>query len=170
MVSDTAPLRPTKAVVRKALCDILRPVIHDLVVLDLFAGTGQVSRDLLSEGASKAFAVDRRSEPDDCPEDLRWFQQPVDSFLSSGPPQPVGLVFLDPPYQQGEARDTLHILDGVNWIKKRGLIAVETDRDTNLESFENVSNRFVVKRNRRYGGTRLWIFQEPADDRGYSNE
>jgi len=164
LVSDTAPLRPTKAVVRKALCDILRPVIHDLVVLDLFAGTGQVSRDLLREGARRVFAVDRRAEPGESPECLQWFQQSIRSFLSHGPPEPVGLVFLDPPYQQGRAREILRILEGTAWIKQQGLIAVETDQETNLQSFANRSKSFTLKRNRRYGGTRLWIFQEQSVD------
>lgn len=170
MVSNTAPLRPTKSVVRKALCDILRPVIPNLVVLDLFAGTGQVSRDLLAEGALKAFAVDKRAEPEESPEGLQWFQQSVRSFLSHDPPEPVGLVFLDPPYQHGEALDILRTLDCKQWIKQQGLVAVETDRETNLESFENTSNSYSLKRNRRYGGTRLWIFQESADGRDFRDE
>lgn len=165
MASDPSPLRPTKSVVRKALRDILRPVIDDLVVLELYAGTGRVSEGLLREGAKKAFAVDLRDPPDDLDEeDIEWFRRDVDSFLRHGPPEPVGLVYLDPPYDTAEYQPILSSLASAEWLKPGGLIAVETGRDTSLPPGEDLPGTLQLKRNRRYGNSRLWIYQhEPKE-------
>lgn len=161
MVSDSSALRPTKSVVRKALCDILRPVLKDLVLVDFFAGTGQVSFDLLENGARAAYAVDERPEPENLPEQVSWYQQSVESFLLHGPPEPVGLVFLDPPYGSGRVCSLLPRLHRANWLQPAAIIAAETHEDTILTDGDDFPETLELKRNRRYGGSRLWIFQEP---------
>jgi len=159
MAADKTPLKPTKSVVRKALRDILRPVVNNLVILELFAGTAQVSDELIGEGAEKSFAVDLRSEPEECREEIEWFQRDVEQFMNHGPPEPVGLVFMDPAYDDSYASSLLEKLAGVEWLESQGLVAVETARDTRFK--QRIDGRFPLelKRNRRYGGTRLWIYQ-----------
>jgi len=54
-------IRPTSEKVREALASVLesRDAIADSTVLDLFAGTGALSFELLSRGASRSLLVDR---------------------------------------------------------------------------------------------------------------
>jgi 16S rRNA (guanine966-N2)-methyltransferase len=160
--TDPSPLRPTKAVVLKALRDMIRPVIEDLVVLDLFAGTGRVGEALIEEGARKVFAVDERESPDDLDEDVEWFRRNVDQFLNHGPPEPVDLVFFDPPYDSTNHAGYLTTISQAPWLVEEGIVIVETDRGTDLSATDPIDD-FSIKRNRRYGNTRLWILQRLPD-------
>jgi len=54
----SGPVRPTTALVRKALFDILGDRVVDARVVDLYAGTGAVSFEALSRGAAHVTAVD----------------------------------------------------------------------------------------------------------------
>jgi len=163
LASDASPLRPSKSVVRKALRDMVRPVVSGLVVVELYAGTGLVSKELIEEGASRSFAVDRRERPDKLPEEVEWFQRDVDQFLRHGPPEPVGLVFLDPPYNNADYESLITRIVESEWFKEHGIIAVETSRDTTLPPAGSLADDMVLKRNRRYGNTRLWIYQHDPD-------
>ena len=53
-----AEVRPILARIRKSLFDILRPRLSGALFLDLFAGTGTVGLEALSNGARRAVFVD----------------------------------------------------------------------------------------------------------------
>ncbi len=53
------PIRPLRDRVRTALFDIIRELIPEAEVLDLFAGTGAVGLEALSRGAARATMVER---------------------------------------------------------------------------------------------------------------
>lgn len=160
METDATSIRPTKSVVRKALRDMFRPVINGLTVLDLFAGTGQVGSELLEEGARKVFAVDSRPRPEQlAEEDVEWYQQEVMDFLSFGPPEPVDLVFLDPPYGSEYPNEVLGEAAEAPWLKQQGLVVIETGRDYRLPEQDPENGRLQLIRKRRYGDTRIWVYQ-----------
>src|SRR5689334_17891786 len=52
-------VRPTTALVRKALFDILGDNVEGSVFLDLYAGTGAVAFEALSRGAARTVVVER---------------------------------------------------------------------------------------------------------------
>lgn len=159
MEADSTPIKQTKSVLRKALCDMLRPVLPDTTVLELFAGTGKVGEALLHEGARTLYAVDRREAPEELSknEAVHWFRQDVFDFLKFGPPESVGIVFLDPPYSTDHANRVLKILAETDWLVEKGIVAVETDRDQELP--ESLNERLWLMRDRRYGDSRLRIYQ-----------
>ena len=51
--------RPPLTRVREAVANILNPYVEDAAVLDLFAGTGSFSFELLSRGAKSAVLIDK---------------------------------------------------------------------------------------------------------------
>ncbi|MFP4687683.1 MAG: RsmD family RNA methyltransferase [bacterium] len=157
MEINETPLRKTKSVLLKALRDILRPVITELVVLELFAGSGRVSLALLEEGAARSYCVDLRESPLQ-DERIKWYRQDVETFLNYGPPEEVGLVFMDPPYDMGYPLRLLKKLAASSWLKKEAIIAVET-RSGVEELPPVVEDKFYLMRRRRYGGSMLWIYQ-----------
>lgn len=159
METDSSPIRQTKSVLSKALCDILRPVLPGTTVLELFAGTGKVGARLLDEGAEKLYAVDKVAAPKQLAEleSVEWFRQDVFDFLELGPPEPIDVVFLDPPYHTEDADRALQILSRVDWIVEQGIVAVETAKDHELPT--EVNDRLFLMRDRRYGDSRLRIYQ-----------
>lgn len=170
MAPDPSPLRPTKAVVVDAICDILRPVIRDLWVLELYAGTGRVSRALVEEGAAGAWAVDRREAPDDLPEEVHWLQRDVEELVREGPPGTVEVVYLDPPYGGDGAETLLPRIGRAEWLADRGVVLAETDLEAALPETVPEPSRLALMRKRRYGGTRLWVYQRGRDEPGYRDE
>ena len=55
-------MRPTSNRVKEALFDIIQFDIKGKTFLDLFSGTGQISLEALSRGASKVYALDNSFE------------------------------------------------------------------------------------------------------------
>ncbi|MDR0646150.1 MAG: 16S rRNA (guanine(966)-N(2))-methyltransferase RsmD [Elusimicrobiota bacterium] len=58
-VSKSLPVKPISDRIKQSLFDIIRPRITGAVMLDLFAGTGNVSLEALSRGALKTVMVDK---------------------------------------------------------------------------------------------------------------
>src|SRR5579875_1066106 len=54
--------RPTSDMVRESMFNILRELVVDRVVVDLFAGTGALGLEALSRGARHAIFVERDRE------------------------------------------------------------------------------------------------------------
>ena len=54
------PVRPTKDMAKEALFNILNNTyyLHDLAVMDLFAGTGNISFEFASRGSTNITSVD----------------------------------------------------------------------------------------------------------------
>ena len=58
--------RPTTAILRKAVFDIVRPYIEGATFLDLFAGSGAMGIEALSCGASHATFIDQNRSAIQC--------------------------------------------------------------------------------------------------------
>ena len=108
----SADTRPTSDMVRESLFNIVRELVVDRLVIDLFAGTGALGLEALSRGAERAIFVEKDRENvsliirniatlryedraqvklTDAYRWVRSFQPPAD--------RPVA-VFLDPPYRE----------------------------------------------------------------------
>ena len=57
--SDDLSIRPMLGRMKKSLFDIIRPRLHDSEFLDLFAGTGAVGLEALSNGARRVVFVEQ---------------------------------------------------------------------------------------------------------------
>ena len=162
--SDT---RPTRAMVREALFDILQRHVRESRVLDLFAGSGALGLEALSRGAKKAVFADKsRAAVDavntniealkvrerclvlnmDCFAAIRWLKSQDWQF---------DMVFLDPPYSM----DPLPVLET---LRDQRLLAPEA-----IIAAEHTSSRplalpdgFSLIRSRVYGDTALSIATE----------
>jgi 16S rRNA (guanine966-N2)-methyltransferase len=160
-------MRPTKNVVVRALCDILRPVIAGTEVLELFAGTGRVGEALLQEGAHQVLGVDERESPEDLPGEYEWIRRDVPSFVNGGFLESFDVIFMDPPYDSHYAGNLLPEITESGLLREQGIVAVETGYKTDLPQDRPVGERLQLMRKRDYGGTRLWIYQSDRDQPGY---
>ncbi len=112
-VSKKLPVKPISDRIKQSLFDILRPRITGAIMLDLFAGTGNVSLEALSRGAQKTVMVDR--EPAciknihrnlehlgfaDRAKVLRGdVLKPLDWLLSYSDNEGYDIIFMGPPYR-----------------------------------------------------------------------
>lgn len=167
MAHEDPQVRPTKSVVVRALRDMLRPIVLETVVLELFAGTGRVGRALLDEGAQRVIGVDRRGPLEPIPEDYEWVRRDAEDFVRDGPDEPIDIVYMDPPYQSRYPRDLLEQLTEAPWLKEEGIVVIETARSVDLPDQTEGEDPLYLMRKRHYGGSRLWLYQAGREQPGY---
>jgi 16S rRNA (guanine966-N2)-methyltransferase len=161
-------VRPTAARVKEALFNILPHDLSGLKVLDLFAGTGNVTIEALSRGAEKAILVDSSAESGKAiRENLRrldlvgrtkvWIT-PVSRAVRvlAKRNETFDIIFLDPPYGQRLLETTLKLIAQGSLLPEFGLLIAEHSvRDP-------VDGRYaslVLRDQRRYGDTMLSFFK-----------
>lgn len=110
-------VRPTADRVKQSLFDVLRDVVPDSRVLDLYAGTGNVGLEALSRGARRLVSVERA--PDavailrrnvamlGCADQVEVVRAEAFGYLRGAGTGGFDLVFADPPYDAGVEDDLL---------------------------------------------------------------
>jgi 16S rRNA (guanine966-N2)-methyltransferase len=152
--------RPTSDRVREALFSILGDV-HDLRVLDLFAGSGALAIEAVSRGAAQATLVDSaapavatiRRNLEALGIDAEVVRQPAARFLQAAfrDARQYDLVFLDPPYRHASTlgRELSSALTPILAADAR--VVAESDRRSPL------GLELVLLDERRYGDTLIQI-------------
>jgi 16S rRNA (guanine966-N2)-methyltransferase len=164
-------LRPTAARVKEALFNILPHDLSASKVLDLFAGTGNVTIEALSRGASEAILVDSSVESGKAiRENLRrlhltdrtkiWITPVARALrLLARRGETFDLIFLDPPYDRKWINPTLKIIAQGRLLRESGvLIAEHSIREKIEPSYEALA----LHDQRRYGSTLLSFFKYEA--------
>lgn len=163
-------LRPTRAVVREALFNILGDAVIGASVIDLFAGAGTVGFEALSRGAGTVTFVDRdaralgliqaTADRLHCAHACRLTRDDAGSWVQRHTAEVRGadMVFVDAPYQDDSV---LAVLEGLGAVPAR-LVVCEHHRARILP--DRVGGLSVVRRN-RYGITELSILR-PAEMEG----
>ena len=131
-------LRPTPDRVRETLFNWLRPYIVGANCLDLFAGSGALSFEALSRGASYVCAVEqnlvvgaslreaaRTLAVDEST--LTLVSEEGLSWLNHKAVTPFDIVFLDPPYALGLLPSCLQLLQEKGWLKNQSLVYIENN-------------------------------------------
>jgi 16S rRNA (guanine966-N2)-methyltransferase len=157
-------IRPTADRVKKSLFDILRPVTGKSF-LDLFAGSGSVGLEALSQGGRRSIFVEKdirlvkaiRTALDclgyseqaeamaaDAQKGLRLLVQRGERF---------DIVFADPPYDMGLAGQTLQWLNAMNVLAEDGVVVLQHSTREKLEKARD--QELVVADQRQYGDTML---------------
>ncbi|GAB6173639.1 16S rRNA (guanine(966)-N(2))-methyltransferase RsmD [Paradesulfitobacterium aromaticivorans] len=158
--------RPTADKVKGAIFNILRNKVAGARVLDLFAGTGNLSFEALSRHAASAVMVENNEKAlriirenmilagiEECVELMA-----MDAFryLRAYPDQIFDLIFLDPPYQHGLVVRAVRELAQPCRLSPDGVIVAETAKD---EELEDIPPEFGLRKTGEYGDTKVWYLQ-----------
>lgn len=165
-------IRPTQNKVRKALFDILGG-LEGLSFLELYAGSGAVGLEALSQGAREAVFVER---------DIRCLEVIKDNIKCVGLAgvrvcgmdalEAIGklsrqgekfeIIFLDPPYYRGTgAKKTLQTLSQYDILSPNGFIIVQHLKKDDLPAELGVLHLF---RQAKYGDTVLSFYKRVSGD------
>jgi len=161
-------VRETLDRVRESLFDSLRGIIENKIFYDLFAGSGAVGIEALSNGANFVIFVDNNIKSIraifenlkslNLIQKAKVIKKDVLRFLRSEKETlpKADFIFLDPPYQFGIGEKVLEIIPNSNIIKDETIIIYEHSKreicKTNLELIkslkigETILDFFVLKR------------------------
>lgn len=171
-LSVAAGIRPTQEMVRKAFVDIMHGAFQDSVVLELFAGSGAIGIEALSNGAREVIFVENNIQ---CCNAIKknlsalGFDKDkgADSVLFMDAERAIAqleqhnkrfdIIFLDPPYYKDLAKNTLQRLSACDIVTPHCVIVAEHNRKDFLESSINNITCFKQK---RYGDTFLSFYKK----------
>ena len=156
--------RPTADRVRESLFSMLASRMgsfEGLAVADLYAGSGALGIEALSRGAAACTFVDqergaiaalrRNLEALKSVERAKIVNSRVESFAS---PQPLQLVFADPPYAAGSGSAVVALAAKGGWLAPGGWLAVETARGDSVDP-----GPYVLEAERDIGRARVSLLR-----------
>jgi len=157
------PVRPTTDLAKEALFNILLNQIEfeGIKVLDLFSGTGNISLEFASRGASEVISVDRSIHCVNYLKDtsrqhkltqIKTYREDVFKYLDIEAEQ-YDLIFADPPYDLNRIPDLPKVIFEKNLLKPDGLLIVEH------QSLQNLSNHPSFVEQRKYGHSSFSFFR-----------
>jgi len=163
------PVRPTTDMAKESLFNILNNHYYfdSISVIDLFAGTGNISFEFASRGTENIYAVDSNyncikyinSIVKQLEFEIATIKKDVYSFLETTSLQ-ADVIFADPPYNF-EADKFLEIANLVfekELLTDEGLLIIEHSKHTDLSEHENYSYQ------KRYGGNVFSFFEKTIEE------
>ena len=159
---DIDGTRPTMDRVKESLFGIIQCNIKDSIVLDLFAGSGSLGIEALSNGASECYFFDNNIEliniikknvigitgthimKSDYKNSLELLKNSNIKF---------DIIFLDPPYKLNLINDCLDKIFKYNLLNEGGIIVCEYENETvNTEYFDLIKDK-------KYGSKYIKIYK-----------
>lgn len=141
-VIEAHGLRPTPDRVRETLFNWINQKIIGARCLDLFSGTGALSFEALSRGASEVTTVesnrravdfliktskilDSKSHYIECADAISWLKKQTKTF---------DIIFLDPPFDKGYVEKCCQIIFEQSLLEKNGIIYIESEKNVSIPS------------------------------------
>lgn len=155
--------RPTTDFAKEGLFNVLSHLVEfeDLFFLDLFAGTGNITYELMSRGAQGGVMVDialasikyraKMIEQMNL-ENVQSYKSDALRYLRSCKLQ-FDLIFCDPPYEKVDLPKIMNMIWERNLLKPNGYLIVEHPKEQNFSQ----STNFVQQRD--YGKVNFSFFQ-----------
>jgi len=159
------PVRPTTDMAKESLFNIINNLYYfqDITVLDLFAGTGNISYEFASRGTEQITCVDQdfgcvkfinqTAEAFDMP--IQTIKSNVYKFLEKTNIQ-SDIIFADPPYNFTDEQFAKipELIFQNNILQDQGLLIIEHSKHTKLEQLEHFAY------SKSYGGNVFSFFEK----------
>ena len=161
---DINGTRPTISRVKESLFATIQEYVPNSICLDLFAGSGNLGIEAISNGASKCYFADHNKKA------IETIKKNIDSLNISSKCEVMNmdymkvldclehikfnLIFLDPPYDTDYIEKSIKVIENKGMILDRGLIICETDNK------EKVKTKYAIVKEKKYGDKWVVIIQK----------
>lgn len=157
--------RPTTDFARENIFNVIENLIdlEGIAALDLFAGTGAITFELLSRGAASVTAVEKAATQYNfisqvarklgCDNRLRLVRGDVFKFLLTARPASYDLVFADPPYDLDRFAEIPPAVIESGIVKPGGIFIIEHSRNHSFDGLPGFIDH------RTYGSVNFSIFE-----------
>ena len=152
-------VRPTLARTRESIFNILihrfHLVFNELIILDLFAGSGSFGLESISRGSAHTIFVDNNSFSIKCINDNLARLGVLDKFtviesdavefgINKNLLGEVNLAFLDPPYSTNLIADSLLYICQNGYLQEDALVVIELARGESFDIVQGFSWEYEV--------------------------
>lgn len=148
---DDITTRPTLDRVKESLFNIIQNKIADSMVLDLFAGSGAIGIECISRGANCVYFCEKSHiaskmiyqnlEKTKFIKESIVIEKDYKECLTILKEKDVSfdIIYIDPPYRQDLAVDSVKRILSLDLLKKEGTIIIETDDEAReLEELKQI--------------------------------
>ncbi len=162
---DVVGTRPTISRVKESMFGMIQSKIPSAIVLDLFAGSGSLGIEAISNGSSHCYLVDNNKKMFDILKanikDLKIEEKTT--LLNKGFIESLiylkdnniklDMIFLDPPYKTDYIKDAINLILEYNLANDDALIVCESDDYTKLKDIT-----LPIYKERKYGDKWVVIY------------
>ena len=159
---DIEGTRPTQDRVKESLFGIIQDDILDSNCLDLFAGSGNLGIEAISNGAKSCIFVDNNKncikvindnikDIDNC-EVLNMDYLDALNYLNN---KKFDIIFLDPPYNLNCLDNILNKIIEFHLLNNNGLVICEYENDNFKDKYSNLE---LIK-DKKYGYKKIKIYR-----------
>jgi 16S rRNA (guanine966-N2)-methyltransferase len=165
---DISGTRPTMDRVKESLFAMIQNNIKDSICLDLFAGSGSLGIEAISNGAKHCYFVDNNKEAikcinnninkfkinDKCTTLLLDYKEALNRFKREN--IKFDLIFLDPPYKDDIITDILDYIINNDMLNNNGQVICEYIKDRGI----NTSSGLNIAKERKYSDKFIRIYKK----------
>ena len=165
-------IRPTSDRVKEAIFSILDPYISEnIIVADLFCGTGNLGLEAISRGAKTVYFSDASRESIAlAKENIAYCGVSDQAVILAGDfrqnirkiSEKVDLILLDPPYSSGLLIQSLQIISESDALKEEGIVLCEHSSKEKLP--EDVGSLHFIKI-KKYGSVSVTLYRKTKEDK-----
>lgn len=128
--------RPTMARVKESLIALIQDYIKEAIVLDLFAGSGSLGIEVLSNGAKICYFCDKNTKAGNIIktnlenlniESSQVLVKDYQNCLNFLENKKFDIIILDPPYHENILDNVIDLILKNKLLKKESIIVCETD-------------------------------------------
>ena len=146
--------RPTMDRVKESIFAMIQNYIQDSTVLDLFAGSGALGLEAISNGAKTCYLIDNNIEAIktikenslNIKENLNIICIDYKKFLKETD-KTFDIIFLDPPYQSNQLNKALKIIEERELLNKNGIIVCECEKGTPITKLKLLKEKSYGPKN-----------------------
>ena len=156
---DIEGTRPTMDRVKESLFGIIQNNLKDSICLDLFAGSGSLGIEALSNGASIFYFVDKNKQIlNILKNNLKGIENSILiekeylMALEELKNKKFDVIFLDPPYKDNLITPSIKKIIELNMLNKDGIIVCEYEN-------EDIKCDLKLIKDKKYGSKKVKIYK-----------
>ncbi len=154
--------RPTMDRVKESLFGTIQNYIRDSIVLDLFAGSGNIGYEFLSNGSKICYFIDNnkkvveflnKTKKELEEENAIIIKSDFKDFLKTCNIK-FDIIFLDPPYQNNFITPSINLIKEYNLLNDNGIIICEYENEI-IDTID-----YEVMKEKKYGSKNILILKK----------
>ena len=160
--------RPTMDRVKESIFGSIQDYVRDSVVLDLFAGSGNLGIEAISNGSNYCYFVDNNMEcikcinnninnfniRDKCESILVDYNKALSNFKDNN--IKFDIIFIDPPYNYKIINKIINKIDNYDILNDDGILVLEYQNDKILDNYSD----YDIIKSKKYGDKYVCILKK----------